>query len=72
MKDLERLNDLVSIGRNSLTIGEEAQELAAKMQFDSEIFKLTAVCVKATARGFDGDAGTQDETRWQDVINSCT
>ncbi|KAL1388613.1 hypothetical protein HDK64DRAFT_253209 [Phyllosticta capitalensis] len=70
MKDLERLNDLVSIGRNSLTIGEEAQELAAKMQFDSEIFKLTAVCVKATARGFDGDAGTQDETRWQDVINS--
>ncbi|KAK8177573.1 hypothetical protein IWX90DRAFT_421269 [Phyllosticta citrichinensis] len=70
MKDLERLIDLVSIGRNSLTIGEEAQELSAKMQFDSEIFKLTSVCVKATARGFDGDAGTQDGTRWQDVINS--
>ncbi|KAK7526300.1 spinocerebellar ataxia type 10 protein domain-containing protein [Phyllosticta citriasiana] len=70
MKDLERLIDLVSIGRNSLTIGEDAQELAAKMQFDSEIFKLTSVCVKATARGFDGDAGTQDGTRWQDVINS--
>lgn len=70
MKDLERLNDLVSIARNVLTTGEVAQDLAAKAQFDQEIFKLISVCVKVTARGFDGDAGTADEHKWQDVVNS--
>lgn len=70
MKDLERLNDLVSIARNVLTTGEVAQDLAAKAHFDQEIFKLISVCVKVTARGFDGDAGTADEQRWQEVVNS--
>ncbi|KAB2573886.1 High mobility group HMG1/HMG2 [Lasiodiplodia theobromae] len=69
MRDLERLNDLVSIARNVLTTGEVAQDLAAKAQFDQEIFKLISVCVKVTARGFDGDAGTTDEHKWQEVVN---
>lgn len=70
MKDLERLNDLVSIARNVLTTGEVAQDLAAKAHFDQEIFKLISVCVKVTARGFDGDSSGSDETRWQEVVNS--
>ncbi|KAF2092293.1 hypothetical protein K490DRAFT_22563, partial [Saccharata proteae CBS 121410] len=70
MKDLERLNDVVSIGRNALTVGQAAQDLAAKHHFDQEIFKLINVCVKVTARGFDGDAGTSDEEKWQNVVNS--
>ncbi|GME48818.1 Essential cytoplasmic protein [Neofusicoccum parvum] len=70
MKDLDRLNDLVCIARNILTAGEIAQDLAAKAQFDQETFKLISVCVKVTARGFDGDAGTADEHKWQDVVNS--
>jgi len=54
-----------------LTTGDKTQNLAAKSQFDQEVFKLISVCVKVTARGYDGEAGTADEDKWQAVINSC-
>lgn len=70
-KDLERLNDLVSISRNVLTIGEKAQDLAAECAFDQEVFRLVNCCVRVTARGFDGDTGTGDEEKWQWIVNAC-
>ena len=70
-KDLERLNDLVSISRNVLTVGERAQDLAAECAFDQEVFRLINCCVRVTARGFDGDAGTGDEEKWQWIVNAC-
>ncbi|GAB7349382.1 hypothetical protein MBLNU459_g8507t1 [Dothideomycetes sp. NU459] len=69
-KDLERLNDLVSISRNILTIGERAQDLAAECAFDQEVFRLVNCCVRVTARGFDGDTGTGDEEKWQWIVNA--
>ncbi|KAF2837588.1 hypothetical protein M501DRAFT_937685 [Patellaria atrata CBS 101060] len=69
-KDLERLNDVVSIMRNCLSIGKEAQDMAAECGFHKELFDLIAICVKVTARGYDGDAGTEDEDKWQLVVNS--
>lgn len=71
-KDLERLNDLVSISRNILTVGDKAQDLAAECAFDQEVFRLVNCCVRVTARGFDGDAGTGDEEKWQWIVNACT
>ncbi len=71
LKDLQRLNELVSIARNNLTIGEAAQNMAAKCLFDQEIFALMNACVKVTARGFDGDAGSAEEQKWQSVVNAC-
>ena len=62
---------MVSIARNVLTTGDKTQNLAAKSQFDQEVFRLISVCVKVTARGYDGEAGTADEDKWQAVINSC-
>src|SRR2546423_1052833 len=53
LKDLERLNNMVCIARNVLTTGDKAQNLAAKSQFDQEVFKLISVCIKVTARGYD-------------------
>ncbi|KAF2494888.1 hypothetical protein BU16DRAFT_550657 [Lophium mytilinum] len=70
LKDLERLYTMVSIARNVLTAGDKSQNLAAKSQFGQEVFKLISVCVKVTARGYDGEAGSQDEDKWQSVINS--
>lgn len=70
-KDLERLNDLVSISRNVLTIGERAQDLASECAFDQEVFRLVNCCVRITARGFDGHAGTGEEEKWQWVVNAC-
>ncbi|TKA26816.1 hypothetical protein B0A50_04262 [Salinomyces thailandicus] len=69
-KDLERLNDLVSISRNVLTIGTAAQTLAAEYQVDSEIFRLINCCVRVTARGYDGEAGTGEEEKWQWIVNA--
>lgn len=69
-KDLERLNDLVSIARNVLTIGPQAQDLAAYYQADAEVFRLINVCVRVTARGYDGEAGTGDEEKWQWIVNA--
>ena len=71
LKDLERINDLVSIARNALTAGETAQNLAIEALFDHEIFRLINLCVKVTARGYDGDAGTAEEEKWQRVVNAC-
>lgn len=71
VKDLEKLNQLVAIARNVLTYGERAQNLAADRLFDKNVFTLITVCVRVTARGYDGDAGTPEEGKWQDVVNAC-
>ncbi|KAI5369710.1 putative armadillo-like helical, Ataxin-10 domain-containing protein [Septoria linicola] len=69
-KDLERLNDLVSISRNVLTVGDRVQDLAASFSIDAEVFRLINCCVRVTARGYDGDAGTGDEEKWQWIVNA--
>jgi hypothetical protein len=69
-RDLERLNQLVCIARNVLVHGERVQNLSADRLFDKDIFALINVCVRVTARGYDGEAGTQDEDKWQGVINA--
>jgi palmitoyltransferase len=70
LRDLERLNQLVCIARNVLVHGERVQNLSAERLFDKDIFALINVCVRVTARGYDGEAGTQDEDKWQGVINA--
>ncbi|KAF1351473.1 hypothetical protein EJ07DRAFT_169022 [Lizonia empirigonia] len=70
LRDLERLNQLVCIARNVLVHGERVQNLSAERLFDKDIFNLINVCVRVTARGYDGEAGTQDEDKWQGVINA--
>jgi hypothetical protein len=69
-KDLERLNDLISISRNVLTVGAPVQDLAAHYYLDAEVFRLINCCVRVTARGYDGDAGTGDEEKWQWIVNA--
>lgn len=71
LRDLERLNQLVAIARNVLVYGEKVQNLAAMRLFDKDIYAIINVCVRVTARGYDGEAGTQDEDKWQSVINAC-
>ena len=69
-RDLERLNDIVSIGRNLLTVGKAVQDLASEYGVESEMFRLVHVCVRVTARGYDSEAGTQEEEKWQWVVNA--
>ena len=69
MKDIERLNDLCTIARNLLATTKKAQNLAAEKSFDQQILKLIDVCVRVTARGFDGDTNARNEERWQKVVN---
>ncbi|KAF1828955.1 hypothetical protein BDW02DRAFT_574409, partial [Decorospora gaudefroyi] len=70
LRDLERLNQLVCIARNVQVCGEKVQNLSAERLFDKDIFALINVCVRVTARGYDGEAGTPDEDKWQGVINA--
>ena len=69
-KDLERLHDLLSISRNVLTIGPRAQDLAAATYIDGLVCHLIHICVRVTARGYDGEAGTGEEEKWQIVVGS--
>lgn len=71
MKDLERLNDLIMIARNMLATTKRAQNLAGDSQIDQQVLKLIDVCVRVTARGYDGDAGSRSETQWANVVGSC-
>ncbi|KIV92174.1 hypothetical protein PV10_06634 [Exophiala mesophila] len=70
VKDIERLNDLCTIARNLLATTKKAQNLASEKAFDQQILKLIDVCVKVTARGFDGpEVNPRSEERWQKVVN---
>jgi hypothetical protein len=69
-KDLERLNDVLSIARNVLTAGALVQDLAAAYGLVEEISRVVNCCIRVTARGYDGDAGTGDEEKWQWIVNA--
>ncbi|KAI9878706.1 MAG: copper transport protein [Pleopsidium flavum] len=65
---IERLNDLCMIARNLLATTSKAQNLAADTSFDQQILKLVDVCVRVTARVYDGEAETPNEEKWQKII----
>lgn len=70
VKDIERLNDLCTIARNLLATTKRAQNLAAEKGFDQQILRLIDVCVRVTARGFDGEGvNVRSEERWGKVVN---
>ena len=71
LKDLQRLDIMLQIARNVVTVGEKAQNLAAQVGFDREICTIISLCIKITARGYDGDGNGVDEDKWQGVINGC-
>ncbi|MCJ1309812.1 copper transport protein [Agyrium rufum] len=70
MKDLERLNDLLTIARNMLATTVKAQNLAAEAGFDVQILKYIDTCVRVTARGYDGTAGARTEGQWDNVVGA--
>lgn len=71
MKDLERLNDILMVARNCLATVTKAQNLAGQSLLDQQVQKLIDLCVRVTARGYDGDAGSRTEIQWGDVIGAC-
>ena len=62
LKDLDRLNDVMAIARNVLTIGETAQKLAAASHAEKQVFQLIATSVRFTGHGYE---------KWQMVVNAC-
>lgn len=71
MKDLERLNDILTVARNCLATVTKAQNLAGESLLDQQVQKLIDLCVRVTARGYDGDAGSRTEIQWGNVIGAC-
>ena len=71
MKDLERLNDILTVARNCLASVVKAQNLAGDSLLDQQVQKLIDLCVRVTARGYDGDAGSRTEVQWGNVIGAC-
>ncbi|KAI9718477.1 MAG: copper transport protein [Chrysothrix sp. TS-e1954] len=69
LKDLQRLDSILTLARNVLTVGDKVQNLAASVGFDKEICHMINLCIKVTARGYDGDGSAIDEDKWQGVIN---
>lgn len=71
MKDLDRLNDILTVARNCLASVTKAQNLAGDSLLDQQVQKLIDLCVRVTARGYDGDAGSRTEIQWGNVIGAC-
>ena len=71
MKDLERLDDILTIARNVLASTQQVQNLAGESLLDQQVLRLIDLCVRVTARGYDGDSGSRTELQWGDVIGSC-
>ena len=72
MKDLERLNDILLIARNCLATTQRAQNLAGDSLLDQQVLKLIDLCVRVTARGYDGETPSRAEQPWANVIGACT
>ena len=74
MTDLLRLNDLLLIARNCLATTPKAQNLAGESLLDQQVLKLIDLCVRITARGYDGESGgsgTKTEKLWASIIGMC-
>lgn len=71
MKDLERLNDILLVARNCLATTHRAQNLAGESLLDQQILKLIDLCVRVTARGYDGEPGGRTEALWTNVVGAC-
>lgn len=71
MKDLERINDLLLLARNLLATTTLAQDLAADSGTVQQVIKLVEICVRVTARGYDGEAGARiNEAQWRNIIDA--
>ena len=71
MTDLDRVNDILLVARNCLATVQKAQNLAGESLLDQQVQKLIDLCVRVTARGYDGDAGSRTEIQWGNVIGAC-
>ena len=71
VKDLELLNNILLIGRNILATNQHAQDLAGESLLEQQVLKLIGLCVRVTATGYDGDAGSRAEQQWGHVIGYC-
>lgn len=72
MKDLERLNDLLTIARNMLATTKRAQNLAGDSGFDQQVLKLIDICVRVTARAYEGEEpGRRTENQLTLLNASC-
>ncbi|TID20643.1 High mobility group HMG1/HMG2 [Venturia nashicola] len=69
MKDVGRVNNLLGIGRNILTIGNQAQKMAGKKHVDEGVLKLVTICIKITLRGGGGATTKEDDKKIQSVVN---
>ncbi|KAL8946244.1 MAG: hypothetical protein Q9222_007334, partial [Ikaeria aurantiellina] len=71
MKDLERINDLLLIARNLLATTQFAQDIAGDSGIVQQIIRLIEICVRVTARGYDGEAGARiNEAQWRNIIDA--
>lgn len=74
ISDLIRLNDLLLIARNCLATTSKAQDLAFESFVDQQVLRLIDLCVRITARGYDGEsggAGSKTERLWGNIIGMC-
>ena len=72
LKDLERLNDLLLIIRNVLASTKLAQNLCGDKGFDQHIMKFIDLCVRVTARQYEGEEpGNRTESQLALLNASC-
>lgn len=71
MKDLDRLNDLLTITKSMLATLNIAQNKAAEAKCDQQVLRYIDLCVRVTSRCYDGDASPRVEAQWTSIITAC-
>ncbi|QDS72304.1 hypothetical protein FKW77_007423 [Venturia effusa] len=69
VKDVGRVNNLLGIGRNILTTGNQAQKMAGRAHVDESALKLVTICIKVTLRGGGAATTKEDDKKIQFVVN---
>ncbi|KAI9793299.1 MAG: copper transport protein [Piccolia ochrophora] len=70
LKNVERINDLCMVARNTLASSTDAQDFCADIKFDQRVLTLIDVCIRVAGRGYDGEASTRSEEKWQKVVDA--
>ncbi|KAI9709660.1 MAG: hypothetical protein M1812_007638 [Candelaria pacifica] len=70
LKYIAVILDHMSVAKVILFMSDVAQNLAAQAKVDRQVLRLIDICVRVSARSYEGQPHTKEEEHWQDVVQA--
>ncbi|KAI9702850.1 MAG: copper transport protein [Candelina mexicana] len=70
LKHIAVIQDHMAVAKAILFQSDLAQNLAAQAKVDRQVLRLIDVCVRVSARSYEGQPHTKEEENWQQVVHA--